>query len=156
MRGGILALGLILLIFGILLYFTGNNMVNEMHEGKNSIPEHVEVDTYEESDFEENPFSKGLNVMVSVPDTIEIRMVDASVLGDYEVWFFISSILVSAVVGFFVASLQSEDEKIFLINTYIFVILFIISIIMAILKRNKLRTKSKKINLKATEIITDE
>lgn len=131
-------------------------MVNEMHEGKNSIPEHVEVDTYEESDFEENPFSKGLNVMVSVPDTIEIRMVDASVLGDYEVWFFISSILVSAVVGFFVASLQSEDEKIFLINTYIFVILFIISIIMAILKRNKLRTKSKKINLKATEIITDE
>ena len=131
-------------------------MGNEMHEGKNSIPEHVEVDTYEESDFEENPFSKGLNVMVSVPDTIEIRMVDASVLGDYEVWFFISSILVSAVVGFFVASLQSEDEKIFLINTYIFVILFIISIIMAILKRNKLRTKSKKINLKATEIITDE
>lgn len=130
-------------------------MVNEMQEGKNNIPEHIEVDTYEESDFEENPFAKGLNVMVSVPDTIEIRMVDASVLADYEVWFFISSFLVSAVVGLFVAYLQSEDEQIFLINTFLFLILFIISIIMTFIKRNKLRTKSKKINLKATEIITD-
>ena len=126
-----------------------------MQEGKNNIPEHIEVDTYEESDFEENPFAKGLNVMVSVPDTIEIRMVDASVLADYEVWFFISSFLVSAVVGLFVAYLQSEDEQIFLINTFLFLILFIISIIMTFIKRNKLRTKSKKINLKATEIITD-
>jgi len=131
-------------------------MVNEMHEGKNSIPEHVEVDTYEESDFEENPFSKGLNVMVSVPDIIKIRMVDASVLGDYEIWLFISSILASAVVGFFVAYLQSEDEIYLLVNTIIFLILFIISIIMAILKRNKLRAKSKQINLKATEITKDE
>lgn len=30
MRGGILTIGIILLIFGILLYFTGNNMVNEV------------------------------------------------------------------------------------------------------------------------------
>jgi len=30
MRGGILALGLILLILGIFLYFTGNNMIEEI------------------------------------------------------------------------------------------------------------------------------
>ena len=55
-------------------------MVNEMHEGKNSIPEHVEVDTYEESDFEENPFSKGLNVMVSVPSNATPVVAPAAVV----------------------------------------------------------------------------
>ena len=30
MRGGILAIGLILLIFGILIYSTGNNLVQEV------------------------------------------------------------------------------------------------------------------------------
>jgi len=30
MRGGILAIGLILLIFGLFLYFSGNNMVQQV------------------------------------------------------------------------------------------------------------------------------
>lgn len=54
-----------------------------------------------ESEPSDNPFAKGLNVTVSVPQTVEVRMVDAAALSDYEVLFFISSILGSAVVGFF-------------------------------------------------------
>ena len=51
----------------------------------------------------DNPFGDALDVTVSIPETLEIKMVDATVLSDYEVWQFISSILGAAVVGFAVA-----------------------------------------------------
>jgi len=128
-------------------------MIDKMNNDKQKKPEHIEADSYEQSALGENPLAKALNVTVSVPETIEIRMVDASVLADYEVWFFISSILASAVVGFFVAYLQSDKSGSLFATTGVFAILFIISCIMTFLKRHKLRKKSKDIKLRATEIV---
>ena len=42
-------------------------------------------------DIEQNPIGKELQVEVSIPKKFEVKMVDASSLGDYELWVFIAS-----------------------------------------------------------------
>ena len=108
-----------------------------------------------------NPVSSSLNVVVSVPESIEIRMVDASTLADYEVWFFISSVLASAAIGFFVAFIQAMEAN--LANsrqlgytTLVFVILLLISVLTTFSKRRLLRKQGRSIRLKATDQITEE
>ncbi len=121
-----------------------------MNANIDDLPEHTEVDEFERSEPSENPLTKALDVTISIPETIEIRMVDASVLADYEVWFFISSVLASATVGFFVAFLQNNATYL-LATSLVFFILLIVSIVMTSFKRHELRKKSKEVKLKATE-----
>ena len=109
----------------------------------------------------ENPLARGLSVTVSIPETVEIRMVDASVLADYEVWIFISSILSSAVIGFLVAYFQSASAPnganggtYLAVVAGVFAILFVVSLMMALSKRERIRKKSKDIKLRATEIVS--
>ncbi len=103
----------------------------------------------------ENPLAGGLNVSVSIPETIEIRMVDASALADYEMWFFISSILANAVVGFGVAYFQDTTKQFLFYNTLVFLVLFLASAFFAFFKRYKLREGSKAIKLKAVAEIEE-
>lgn len=104
-----------------------------------------------------NPVTKSLNIVVSVPDSIEIRMVDASVLADYEIWFFISSILSSAVIGFLVSFIQAlnstppQNAPLWGYTTLVFSILLVISVVMTFCKRKTLKKRGKDIKLKATE-----
>lgn len=104
------------------------------------------------SSLSANPLAQSLNFTVSIPETIEVKMVDASILADYEIWFFISSILASAVMGFLVAFFQDTTKLILLYNDIVFLLLFIVAVVFAITKRNKLRNKSKTFKLIATEI----
>lgn len=101
-----------------------------------------------------NPVAASLNILVSIPETIEIKMVDASTLSDYEVWFFISSVLTSAVVGFLVATLQALSAKQPAASlgwtTIVFFTLVVISVSMTFYKRNKLRKKARQIRLKVS------
>ena len=119
-------------------------------------PEHVDVDSYRASASGSNPVVRGMNVTVSIPETVEIKMVDASVLADYEVWFFIASMLASAVVGFMVAYLQNRKDGSFLAMTLVLALLFAVAVIMTFCKRNKLRRRSKCIALQATEIVSGD
>jgi len=123
-----------------------------MNNSKEKNPEHIEIDSKIKSEHSENPLAHYLNVTVSIPETIEIKMVDASVLADYEVWVFISSILGSAVTGFLVAYCQNNQGSL-LAMTIILAILFLISLIMSSVKRCKLKKKSQIVELKATDII---
>ncbi len=50
-----------------------------------------------------------LTVNVTVPETLEIPLVNASVLADYEAWLFMASVLANAVIGFRVAGLESDN-----------------------------------------------
>jgi hypothetical protein len=71
-----------------------------------------------------NPL-EGLNVNVSMP-TLEVRMVNAGALEEYEIWFGWSSVLAAAAVGFgvaFVQSLSTETGWTFLAVTIVFVVL---------------------------------
>jgi formate/nitrite transporter FocA (FNT family) len=100
-------------------------------------------------------------VVVSVPDSIEIKMVDASALSDYEVWFFISSILASAVIGFLVAFLQglaasAANASQLGYTTLVFAILFAVGLVTTLCKRARLRRKSKSIRLRASDEVVEE
>ena len=99
----------------------------------------------------ENPFGP-FNVSVLVPDNIEIRMVDASALSEYEFWFFLASLLSNIAVGFLVAYVQagagSSATKSYVGYTALaFGILFLTAIARALVLRYILRKKSKTVRL---------
>jgi hypothetical protein len=72
-----------------------------------------EIDPEKPATPDEVPMAQplgGLDVNVSMP-TLEVRMVNAGALEEYEIWFGWSSALVAAVVGFAVAFIQSISTK---------------------------------------------
>lgn len=95
-----------------------------------------------------NPFAHASNITVSVPETVEVKLVDASVLADYEVWSLVTSIVGSAVIGFLVAYFQADVtvKGIYGAVTLVFGILMVLSGGMAYFKRRALSKNSKKIS----------
>lgn len=98
-----------------------------------------------------NPIATALTVSVSVPEAIEIKMVDASVLTDYEMWFFLSSILASTVIGFATVWIQEDFNPTFGSISVVFLVLFICTISMTLWKRQQLRSKSKSVQLSVNQ-----
>ena len=103
----------------------------------------------------DNPLAGGLSISVYVPEPIEIKMVDASVLSAYEIWVFIASVLSSTTVGFWVAYTQALDAKAptapyILHTTQVFAGLFVIAAATAVAKRRILSRKSKSVKLSVT------
>lgn len=101
----------------------------------------------------DNPLAGGLNISVSVPENIEIKMVDASVLSDYEVWVFIASLLSSGFIGFLVATIQAYDinasnRAIWRGVTIIIGLLFVVACGRAWNQRRRLSKRSKNVSLK--------
>jgi hypothetical protein len=108
------------------------------------------------SELADNPVRGSLDIVVSVPDSIKIRMVDASTLADYETWIFLASVLSNAVVGFLVATVQAYDTKTanagqLKWTTIVCLILFLSTLGKALLMRHALTKQGKNIKLKATE-----
>lgn len=108
-----------------------------------------------------NPFASSANILVSVPETVEIRLVDASSLADYEVWSLLTSILSSSLVGFIVAWLQSsKDDPLRGTLTAISGVLTILMIVCAstaFMKRHRLTTKVRRLRYRiGAEPIPDE
>ncbi len=88
-----------------------------------------------------------MTVNVSIPEILEVPLVNTSVLADYESWFFMASILANAVVGFLVAGLESKSISL-LVTALVFSILFAVALIMAMVKRHKLRRRRKAVTLR--------
>ncbi|WP_157648210.1 hypothetical protein [Burkholderia ubonensis] len=128
-----------------------DNIIDET-EGDGSARRHDEVDAFRKSPPSDNPSGEAFNVVVSVPETIQIRMVDASALSDYENLIFVASVLSNAVVGFLVAYFQAVDGK-SASSTYVFwtdfvfVVLFVAVVIAAWRKRSSMKRKAKDIKL---------
>ncbi len=57
-----------------------------------------------------NPFASPANVLISVPESVEIRLVDASVLADYEIWSLAATVSVNFLTGFVVAYCQTKQD----------------------------------------------
>src|SRR3989344_5207423 len=90
-------------------------------------PEHDEVEDFSDPPTEA-PAEQGLNVALLVPETIEVRMVEASALADYEIWFFATSCNFTLAAAFGVAYFQEDDAraaKILFVVLCIFVVLFL-------------------------------
>ena len=96
-----------------------------------------------------NPSDNEWVVDISIPETIKISMVDATVLADYKVWSGITAFLSNAVVGFGVAALTgSQEMALFLwVITGVFGALLIASAIMAIVKSNVMNKNQKTIRM---------
>lgn len=101
-------------------------------------------------DIEQNPIGKELQVEVSIPKKFEVKMVDASSLGDYELWVFIASLLCNFLVGFvvaYIANTITDREPLYLSITIMLGVLFTLSIIMVFVKRRKMTIEKKIIKL---------
>ena len=86
-------------------------------------------------------------------------MVNASALEEYEIWFGMASIFAAAVVGFFVAYLQSfrtdtngvrHEDPVFLLVAILFCALLIGAAIRAFLLRRRIQTKSQSYAMRVT------
>lgn len=123
-----------------------------MPEDKKNI-EHVEVDDFVNSEYGDDPVDSSFNITVSIPETVEIKMVNVSTLSDYEIWIFISSVLSNAFLGFWVAYFTNSDknkDSSILFSAIVFTLLFLIAVYVAFTKRRLLQAKSKDIKLKTT------
>ena len=101
-------------------------------------------------DIEQNPIGNEVHVEVSMPEKFEIKMVDASALGDYELWVFLASLICNFLVGFIVATISNSDANTKGLYTGIDVMLsifFILSVIMVIRKRKRMSIEKKTIKL---------
>ena len=83
--------------------------------------------------------------MVSVPQTLEIELVDSSVLKDYEIWSLQSSALLSVVIGIAVAIIQSGWSSPLGIFGFIFFVWLVISLKIAYGRREQLKRNAKSI-----------
>lgn len=103
---------------------------------------------------------EGLGVNVFVPD-IEVRMVNAGALEEYEIWFGMSSIFATFFAGFLVAYLQSfrtdakgieHNEPIYLVVAILFFIFLLGASIRAYLLRRKISKKSQSYPMRVTSL----
>ena len=116
-------------------------------------PRHDEIESF--TDSAPGPDASDFNIAISIPEKIEIRMVDASSLSDYEIWFFSATALVTLFTGFLVASLQEADgrvQRVLSVVSLIFGILFLGTLTMTLIKRHSLRSKVRTIRFKTSRV----
>ncbi len=106
------------------------------------------------AEIESNPIGNELQFELSIPEKIEIKMVDASSLNDYELWVFIASLLCNFLVGFIVACISNtipEREFLYITISVIFGSLFAFSIFEVYQKRKKMSIEKKVIKMGASK-----
>ena len=92
-----------------------------------------------EADFDSPTPLARTTVVVSVPQTLEIELVDSSVLKDYEIWSIQSATLLSILVGIAMAMIQSGRSSVLDVFGFVFLVWFGFSLAYAIKKRNQLK-----------------
>jgi hypothetical protein len=110
----------------------------------------MEENAQNPQDLVQNPIGDELQVEVSIPKKIEIKMVDASTLSDYEVWFFIASLVCNFLVGFVVATISTDETRvrwILLAVDVFFLLLLIVAIVMVWKKRKGMSIETSTIPL---------
>jgi len=123
------------------------------------LPQHDEVEQFKNSESSAEPRDSGLNVLVSIPRSIEVKMVDATNLADYEIWFFGSGALLSVLTGFLVAYIQEDTPavaKVLGIATLVFLGMFVLCLIMTFVKRYAVRKKGRTFRVKTSNIIEEQ
>lgn len=103
----------------------------------------------------QNPSTDAFNVVIMVPEQIPVRMVNASVLEDYEFHIFVASLFFGATTGFLTPTIQELRGGTalglpFLLMTGILGFAFLATLGMAIAKRRALKAGSREIRLKTT------
>jgi hypothetical protein len=101
-----------------------------------------------------NPLAQQFNVVVSIPQAVNVKLVDASLLNDFEIWMYLSTVLLNISTGFWVSYSQNTNtqiDKMICWTSICFTFIFVFTIIIAISKRVKMNQKSRNVEL-ATSI----
>src|SRR4051794_27648793 len=71
---------------------------------------------------QDQQYNAPFSVSITFPESVVIKMVDATALNDYEVGLFFSSVFFSAFIGFMVATSQAPqaDQGLYAVVTIIF------------------------------------
>jgi hypothetical protein len=89
---------------------------------------------------------------------IEVKMLNASSLADYEVWLFVASVASSTSVGFLVAYFQSITDSTsgadsaMLASAVVFGLIFAATFWRAVRLRQSINQEAKSVRMQATEI----
>ena len=59
-----------------------------------------------------NPLANQFNVVVSVPQAVNVKLVDASLLSEFEIWMYLSSVLLNISTGFWVSYTQNTVDTV--------------------------------------------
>lgn len=109
-------------------------------------PAHDEVESFNDSSSQSTSESDNISISLSIPSEIEVALVDARALGDFELWSYISGVIMSLSSGFIVAFAQEQDAKtksLMGIVALIFSVMFVGSIVMMLVKRFQMKKKKK-------------
>lgn len=101
---------------------------------------------------ESNPLASNMRVNLSLPDSFDIEMVEASQLSNYELWSVVSSIMINLVVGFAVAAVTNTEPKRCALLwgvTAIFTVLFLGAIFLTVHFRRKLKKNTQVVKMVA-------
>lgn len=107
----------------------------------------------------QNPLSSGFDFSLHMPE-LEVRMVNAATLGDYETWLYAASLVFTSAAGFAVAYMQSfhtvrpgqeASNGLYLVVAIIFFILFLLFYARAIIIRKTLKAATKTYKMRAYE-----
>lgn len=111
-----------------------------------SAAEHDEVDRDSSDPTSLDTLAETINVTVSVPQFLEIKLVDSSALKEYEIWSIQSAILSNVLIGIIIAIIQSRDwSPPLVIFGLIFFVWLVISLIIAYKRRKQLQLNTKSI-----------
>lgn len=126
--------------------------MTDQHQAATS-PEPASTDTVAQP--AEPQYNAPFNVNISFPESIVIKMVDASALNDYEMGLFASTILFGGCIGFFVAWLQStttSDAKAFGPMALILALLAVAALMWALKKRSRMTARSRSFRLRTSTV----
>lgn len=122
--------------------------MSAISESAAEVPQDDLVDQRPTAKPSSNPFAHAASISVSVPETVEVKLVDASALADYEVWVLLTSILSSTAAGFVVSTIQSSgkpEQPTLIASSVVWVVLTVVCAVTAAVKRSKISAKAKRL-----------
>lgn len=102
---------------------------------------------------ESNPLASNLKVRLSVPASIDIEIVEATHLKEYEIWAVVSSLMLNLLVGFVVAATTNtvkERTVLLWAISAIFFLLLIGAVIIMIVYRKKISRDKQTVRMVAS------
>lgn len=95
----------------------------------------------------ENPLAEGLNVTVSIPP-IDVTMIDATKVKDYEIWMFLATFLSNAMVVFAVIQVQGPSNPTAIFAAVLFGVLFAFSFAIVLKRRSAIHEASRQLRFR--------
>lgn len=103
---------------------------------------------------ESNPLAANLHVRLSMPESFEIEIVEASQFREYELWALVSSIMLNLSIGFIVAAATNDVPErcsLLWITSAIFIVLFLSASLLTAKYRKKIKREKQIVKMVASQ-----